>query len=111
VTKGSRGREFGVPASAEAAEDDLGCIPLIGCVRQDPTSYIDSVVDGCGERVLRCVGIVGIDGGQGSIRDRRVLEEAAVLTLAVKDETAAWGLGFSLCRYITTFQMGSKRYD
>jgi hypothetical protein len=61
------------------------------------------------------MGIVGIDHGQGSIRYRRVLEEvieeAAVLTLAVKDETAAWGLGFSLCGYIITFQMGSKRYD
>jgi hypothetical protein len=33
-----------------------------------------------------------------------VLDEAAVLTLAVKDEIAA-------CGYITTFHMGSKRYD
>jgi hypothetical protein len=48
------------------------------------------------------------------IRHRRVLEdvleEAAVLTLAVKDETATWGLGFSICGYTTTFQMGSKNY-
>ena len=71
TTEGSRGGDSDVPASAEAAEDDLGCIPFVIGVCQDPTGHID----GPGKRLLRGREIIGIDDGQGLTGHRRVLED------------------------------------